>query len=402
MLIFRFFIILFSLLLLACGPREDSLEGKFVIHLKQVEKNPDDPQGHYELGKVYIEKEEYQAAFKQLSEATRLKNDYGEAYREKGVAQFYLKRFLDAEKSLEKSFRLNPSQPDIANDLGSIYLKNGNMKNAFRYLKIAQSRNNNAHIVFNNLGVAHAKTGKNKEALKNWKQALEKNPNIPEIHVNIGVVYEKTGEKKKAIAAYQKAIELDDSNAMAYYNLGVVYAKKKDFPKAIEEWGNATKLDSKDENILNSLAWAYEKIGEKREALVKLDQSIKLSPNEPRAHFTLGRIKHDLGDSDGAIDSLKKAIRLDPNFGDAYYRLGLAYDSQNQGYDSISNLMIAEIVYHKARKADFLEKTRTKMKTLFGKYQVHQSDFRDLQIPETLKGYDLHKRPNQIRKSKQK
>lgn len=402
MLTFRFFIILFSLLLLACGPRGDSLEGKFAIHSKQVEENPDDPVGHYELGKVYIEKEEYQAAFKQLSEATRLKDDYGEAYREKGVAQFYLKRFLDAEKSLEKSFRLNPSQPDIATDLGSIYLKNGNMKNAFRYLKIAQTRNNNAHIVFNNLGAAHARTGKNREALKNWKQALEKNPNIPEIHVNMGVVYEKTGKKKKAIAAYQKALELDDSNAMAHYNLGVIYAKEKDFPKAIEEWETATKLDSKDENILNSLAWAYEKTGKKREALVRLDQSIKLSPYDPKAHFSLGRIKHDLGDSDGAIDSLKKATRLDPNFGDAYYRLGLAYDSQNQSYDSISSLMIAEIVYHKARKTDFLEKTRTEMKTLFEKYQVQRSDFRDLQLPETLKGYDLHKRPKQIRTSKQK
>jgi tetratricopeptide (TPR) repeat protein len=140
----------------------------------------------------------------------------------------------------------------------------------------------------------------------------------------------------------------------------------------------------------------------KKEPLVKLDQTIKLSPYDPKAHFSLGRIKHDLGDSDGAIDSLKKATHLDPDFGDAYYRLGLAYDSQNQSYDSISSLMIAEIVYHKARKTDFLEKTRTEMKTLFEKYQVQRSDFRDLQVPETLKGYDLHQRPNQIGTSKQK
>ena len=216
------------------------------------------------------------------------------------------------------------------------------------------------------------------------------------------MVYEKTGKKKKAIAAYQKALELDDSNAMAHYNLGVIYAKEKDFPKAIEEWETAIKLDRKDEKILNSLAWAYEKLGNKKEALVKLDQSIKLSPYDPKAHFSLGRIKHDLGDGDGAIDSLKKATRLDPNFGDAYYRLGLAFDSQNQSYDSISNLMIAEITYHKARKTDLLEKTRTELKSLFEKYQVQRSDFRDLQLPETLKGYDLHKRPNSIRTSKQK
>jgi len=184
--------------------------------------------------------------------------------------------------------------------------------------------------------------------------------------------------------------------------LGVIYAKEKDFPKAIEEWETATKLDSKDENILNSLSWAYEKTGKKKEALVKLDQSIKLSPYDPKTHFSLGRIKHDLGDSDGAIDSLKKATRLDPSFGDAYYRLGLAYDSQNQSYDSISSLMIAEIVYHKARETNSLEKTQTEMKTLFEKYQVQRSDFRDLQLPETLKGYDMHQRPKQIRTSKRK
>jgi tetratricopeptide (TPR) repeat protein len=402
MIIFRFFIILFSLVLLACGPNEDSLEGKFTIYSKQIEKNPDDPLGHYALGKVYIEKKEYKAAFKHLSKATRLKDDYGEAYREKGIAQFYLKRFVDAENSLKKSFKLNPAQPDIATDLGSIYLKNGNIKNAFRFLKTAQTRNNNAHIVFNNLGAAHARTGNNKEAQKNWKQALEKNPNMPEIHVNIGVVYEKTGEKNKAIAAYQKALELDDSNFMAHYNLGVIYAKEKDFSKAIEEWETATKLDSKDENIHKSLAWAYEKLGKKQEALLKLDQSIKLNPYDPKVHFSSGRIKHDLGDSDGAIDSLRKATRLDPVFGDAYYRLGLAYESQNQGYDSLSSLMIAEIIYNKNRKKDFLEKTRAEMKILFKKYQVKRSDFSDLQVPETLKGYNLHKRPNQIRTSNQK
>lgn len=402
MISFRSFILIFSLLLLACGPKEESLEGRYKIYSKQIKEKPDDPTGHYELGKVYIEREEYHAAFKQLSEATRLKEDYGEAYREKGVALFYLKRFLDAEKVLVKSFRLNPSQPDIATDLGSIYLKNGNTKKAFHYLNIAQTRNNNAHIVFNNLGAAYAKTGKNREALKYWKKALEKNPNTSETHVNIGVVYEKTGQKKKAMASYQKALELDETNAMAHYNLGVIYAKEKDFPKAIEEWETALKLDHKDESILNSLAWAYEKQGEKKQALVKLDQSIKLSPYDPKTHFTSGRIKYDLGDIDNAIDSLKKATHLDPNFGDAYYRIGLAFDSQNQSYDAISSLLIAEIIYHKTGKMDLYKKSQAKLKTFFNKYQTKRADYKNLELPETLKGYDLHKRPKRIRTSKER
>jgi tetratricopeptide (TPR) repeat protein len=397
----QLFILLFILTLPACGPKEDSLEGRFIIHSKQVKEHPKDPVGHYELGKVYIEQKEYQAALKQLSEATHLKDDYGEAYREKGIALFYLKHYPDSEKALIKSFKLNPAQPDIATDLGSIYLKNGNLKNALRYLKIAQTRNNNMHIVFNNLGVASEKAGKNNQALKFWKQALEKNPGLPETYVNIGVVYEKTGQKKKAIAAYQKALELDNTNAMAHYNLGVIYAKDKKFPEAVKEWKIAFKLDGKDVNILNSLSWAYEKLGKNKLALAKLKQSIKLSPYDSKTHFSSGRIKYDLGNVDDAIDSFKKAVQLDPSFGDGYYRLSLAYDSQNQSYDAISNLLITELVFHKANKMDLFKKVRSQLETLFDKYQASRKDFADLQVPETLKGYDLHRR-NRIRTSTEK
>ncbi|MZH40879.1 MAG: tetratricopeptide repeat protein [Nitrospinae bacterium] len=401
MTIIRVFILALILSLFACGPTEDSLEGRYEIYSEQIKKSPKDPTGHYELGKVYIEKKEFHAALNQLIEATRLKEDYGEAYREKGIAQFYLKRYLDAEKSLIKSFELNPSQPNIATDLGSVYLKNGNKREAFRYLKIAQQRNNNPHIVFNNLGAAYAKKGKNREALKFWRKALEKNPNIPETHVNIGVVHEKMGKKKKAIASYQKALELDEYNAMAHYNLGVIYAKEKKFSKAVEEWETAYKLDKEDNNILNSLAWAYEKLGNKDDALIKLDESIKLSPYDPKTHFSSGRIKSDLGDIDNAINSLKKATHLDPNYGDAYYRMGLAYDSENQSYDAISSLLIAEIIYHKNGKMDLHKKVREKLETFFEKYRTQRADFDNMELPETLKGYDLHKRPTRIRTSKE-
>jgi len=109
-----------------------------------------------------------------------------------------------------------------------------------------------------------------------------------------------------------------------------------------------------------------------------------------------------MGNVDDAIDSFKKAVQHDPNFGDAYYRLGLIYDTLNQSYDAISNLLITEIVYHKARKMDLFKKTRARLEPLFTKYQTQREDFKDLQVPETLKGYDLNKRQNQIRISKEK
>ena len=133
-----------------------------------------------------------------------------------------------------------------------------------------------------------------------------------------------------------------------------------------------------------------------------LEKSIKLSPYAPKTYFSLGRIKYDLGDSDGAIKSFKKTTLLDPVFGDAYYRMGLAFDSQNQGDNAISSLLVAEIIYHKTRKMELFVNVQTKLKSLFDKHKTDRKKFRDIQIPEKLKGYDINQRQNQIRTSREK
>ena len=82
--------------------------------------------------------------------------------------------------------------------------------------------------------------------------------------------------------------------------------------------------------------------------------------------------------------------------------MGLAFDAQNQSYNAISSLLIAEIIYHKTMKMDLFEEVQAKLKSLFEKHQTQRADFKGLELPETLKGYDLNQRPNQIRTSKEK
>ena len=133
-----------------------------------------------------------------------------------------------------------------------------------------------------------------------------------------------------------------------------------------------------------------------------LSDSMKLSPYAAKTYFSSGRIKYDLGDSDGAIKSFKKATLLDPVYGNAYYRMGLAFNSQNQAYNAISNLLIAEMIYHKTTKMELFVNVQTKLKSLFEKHQTERKEFRDIQLPEALKGYDINQRQNQIRTSKEK
>jgi tetratricopeptide (TPR) repeat protein len=395
-------IAIFCFLLVSCGPSSDSPKYKIDQLTSQIEDEPEDPTLHYDLGKAYIEDKKYHSALRALVEAIRLKGDYGDAYREKGIALFYLKRYFDAEKALNKSFALNPTNADIATDLGSIFIATGNLKKSLRFLKIAQNRNSNMHIVFNNMGAAHAEIGQNKQAISYWKKALEIHPLMTEVHINMGVVYERMGKKKKAIAAYQQALEEDDRNAMAHYNLGVIHAKNKDIAKAVESWEKARKLDSKDDKVLASLGWAYESLGKKEKALQEILKAIKLEPFNSQTHYAAGRIQSDLGNFDKALDSFNKAVNLDPEFGDAYYRLGIAYNNLNESRDAISNMLIAEIVYHKKKKMDLFKKMGEELKPLFEKYELTRNHFSQLQLPDTLKGYDLHKKAKRIKTSTEK
>ena len=395
-------IAIFCFLLVSCGPSSDSPEYKIEKLTSQIKDEPENPTLHYELGKVYIENKKYHSALKALVEAIRLKEDYGDAYREKGIALFYLKKYFVAKNALKKSFALNPANEDIATDLGSISIATGNPKKSLRFLKIAQIRDNNMHIVFNNLGAAHSEIGQNKQAIGYFEKALEVHPLMTEIYINMGVVYEKMGKKKKAMAAYQKALKQDDRNAMTHYNLGVIYAKNKDILKAVESWDKAGKLDPKDEKVFANLGWAYESLGKKKKALKEILKSIKLKPFNSKTHYAAGRIHSDLGNFDKALDSFSKAVNFDPEFGDAYYRMGIAYDNLNESREAISNLLIAEIIYHKKKKMDLFKKMSVELKPLFEKYELTRKHFTELQLPDALKGYNLHKKPKRIKTSKEK
>ena len=153
------------------------------------------------------------------------------------------------------------------------------------------------------------------------------------------------------------------------------------------------------ELILN--AAERQRIGDYDEAITILRRVLELDPQLVSAYIQMGQVYGESDQRNEAIESFKKAVQLDPSFGEAYYRLGLTYDIQNQSYDAISNLLVTELVFHKAKKMDLFKKTRSVLESLFAKYQASREDFKDLQVPETLKGYDLHKR-NQIRTSKEK
>ena len=51
---------------------------------------------------------------------------------------------------------------------------------------------------------------------------------------------------------------------------------------------------------------------------------------------------------------------------------------------------------------DLFKKMGIKLQSLFQKYQLGRKDFTKLQVPDTIKDYDINEKPKRIRTSREK
>ncbi|MEK6876843.1 MAG: tetratricopeptide repeat protein [Nanoarchaeota archaeon] len=157
-----------------------------------VEKSPDAPPAHHNLGVVY-------------SKQGRL----DEAIREYMTA-----------------IKLRPDAPIVHHNLGNVYSKQGRFDEAIKEYMIALRLKADYVEAYNELGIVYSKQGRFDEAIKEYITALNLKPDFPEAHNNLGNAYSEQGEIDKAIEHYQIALKLKPDYSDAHYNLGIAYQKK--------------------------------------------------------------------------------------------------------------------------------------------------------------------------------
>ena len=117
--------------------------------------------------------------------------------------------------------------------------------------------NPNSHEVYNNLGLIFLSEGNNKEAKKFFKKAIQINPNLINVLYNLGLVLQKMGDNEEAKKYYKKLIAINSSIPEAYNNLGVVQSNLGEFKEAINNYDLAIKnnknFSNAKENLISSL-----------------------------------------------------------------------------------------------------------------------------------------------------
>lgn len=130
-----------------------------------------------------------------------------------------------------------------------------------------------------NVGLIFVRTGDFKQALHFLTQAasIEKNAATCSL---LGLSYMNTQQAELAIESYQQAIQFDANEYMAHHHLGILYCQRYQYEKGISFLQKALKIKPHDYSALSDLGMALMQQGEHQQAAHYFRAAIQASHNQ--------------------------------------------------------------------------------------------------------------------------
>ena len=289
----------------------------------------DEPASYIKLRRIYLKLNEFDKALKTHIELQYLENAPpldSEAFA--ALGQIYIsKNQLDkAEQFYLKSIESNPNQPELYLQLARIYKMKPNpnvnkiMENYKKYLELKPDD----ALVLSDLGYMYYKKKDIKNAVLTLEQSLNLNPSIAETHYYIGKIYlyvfkeyfQAIKEFEESVKLGLKEPELNFHLAYSFYYNSDYDNSSKYFQKLLDEKVSITGVDSSiiSYNLGNALVMNGDYI---KAVDVYLPLASKLVHSEPQTiqlYNNIGVAFDMSGNFDSASTYYWKAIELQEDY----------------------------------------------------------------------------------------
>lgn len=127
-----------------------------------------------------------------------------------------------AVELMKKALALDPRNPKISSNLGTIFEAMKDYESALACYKDSVKWGIRDGVIYNNIGSVLSKLGRRTEALISFRKALKAGVEFPEAMTNMATMLGDLGDFKQAKYYFRRALELDPENAQAHHNLGVM------------------------------------------------------------------------------------------------------------------------------------------------------------------------------------
>jgi protein O-GlcNAc transferase len=242
-----------------------------------------------------------------------------------GVVLYQQKRHKDAISKLSQVTKRKPTFADAWSNLGLAFLGDNQVNNAEKAFIKAMQINPNFINVHLNMALLYEQTQRFIQAEKCYLSAEALQADSVEVQQKMAQFYSTIGNIKKAILHYQKATQLAPENPEFQNSLGLLYLDNSQWQLAIEHFNQAIKLQPSMYIAINNLGSAYSEMGDIEHALQSYQQALNLSPDNIYILNNMAQIEEKRFNYSGAEPYYLKALEIKADFVEVLHNLSMLY-----------------------------------------------------------------------------
>jgi len=248
-----------------------------LFNLAEAAPTEEDAQLYFDLGEVYLRKQDYALSARHSRRALELDPAYNYARHNLAVAYFHQERYGASEREALQTLAENPQRTDTRILLGRIYLA----------------------------------THKPQQAAAHLRHVLERDPESGMAHYYYGHLLYRQGHYAEAATHLQQALSWQPQDFWLHYELGRALQQAGRAESALDQYQQALSLAKRPE-VLNAIGALHLLAGRTQAARTYFRQALALAPDNPEAHVNLALIELEDGDHAAAIDRLRQVLASGP------------------------------------------------------------------------------------------
>ena len=248
-----------------------------------------------------------------------------------------------AQREFEKALALDPNNADALLNMAAIHQGEGKVDMAEHLVQRALAVNPNSIGALAQLAEIQRERGELGEAVRLFSEALTIDDSHPFLWIGIGDVLQRAGRYEDAVKAFRTVLELDPDSFNARYNLGVTYSNMGQEDEAVaiyEEALERAPKHPKGSAARNNLGAIRLRRGETDQALAHFEEALEKAPGNLESRYNVAILYIDRGRRDEAIALLEEAAELEPNHEQVNLQLGYAYLDANRGQDAFRRFLL--------------------------------------------------------------
>ena len=192
------------------------------------------------MGNAYVKMKENEKALELYKEAIKKNPQYLKAYDTLAVFQLKAGQKQEALRSLEEAAKISPLNANRQIMIGDLALESsGDMEKAHWAFKVAMRLDPE---MANDVAEIYMKNGNDEEAEMLFRTVLKHKVKI-HVYNRLGIALRHQNKWHEAITEYQKALKIEPENDIIFYNMGLAYLDGHEEVEAIKLFKKALKIN---------------------------------------------------------------------------------------------------------------------------------------------------------------